>query len=114
MVGIDDDDTAGAVVLLREELAELQVESIRQLPVGSAPAGTRAGDLVDLGTVLVGLAASPEVVGATLQAVRAWLARRGRGRVEIQVGRDKLLLDNASPEQQQQLIDAFVDRALRR
>lgn len=114
VVGVDDEDTEDAAFSLRDELAHLPVDAVDRPAAGPAPPGTRAGELVEVGTVLIGLVASPEVVGGVLVALQEWLVRRRRGRLEITVGSDTLVLDNPSPEQQRKIVDAFVERVLGR
>jgi hypothetical protein len=52
----------------------------------------------------------PTVLGSVVDTVRAWLSRdRGRS-ARLQLGDDVLELSDASPEQQEQLISAFLAR----
>jgi hypothetical protein len=114
VIGLDDEETGTEILLLREELENLQVESVQRPTSRSGPSGTRAGELIEAGAVLVGLTASPEVVSATLNPLGGWLGRRRRGDLEVRIGADTLVLHRATADQQQAIVDAFVKRALDR
>jgi hypothetical protein len=62
----------------------------------------------------VTLASSPEVVTSVLSGLWGWLDRRGRGRIEIRIGEDQLIIDGSTRAERAQLIDAYVDRVLGR
>lgn len=114
VIGVDDEDTEDAAIALREVLAELPIETMKQPDGGLAPSGTRATEALEVGAMVVALASSPEVVGAVLGGLRQWLSNRRRGRIEVTHGSDILILDNASAEQQERIVDAFVERVLGR
>lgn len=110
VIGLDTQDTETELLSLRAELADLPVETIRRPVPTAAPPGTRAGEILEAGAVLVGLAASPEVVGAVLTGLTAWLERRRRGGLEVRIGSDSLTLHQPTSDQQQKIVDAFVER----
>jgi hypothetical protein len=97
---------------LRRELAQLDVERVRPLPAGEAPPGTRALDAAVLGGLLVTLGQSGTGLAAVITAIRGWLARTpGPARtVRLELGGDVLELSQASADQQDRLIELFVDR----
>ena len=94
---------------LRQELAELDVDAVDQVRGGEAPAGAK-GDSVTLGMLLVTLAASGGVLTTLISTVQSWLTRQKRHAVTLEIEGDKLVITNASSEQQQRLIDAFLSR----
>ncbi|QLQ39775.1 effector-associated constant component EACC1 [Micromonospora robiginosa] len=116
LVTLDDDDDAAeeATHRLRRELQQLDgVRSVRPAEsVTVAPDGARAGELAELGTLLAALAAHAGLVVGVLRAVGDWQRRRGRGRVEVRIGDDELVLDSATADEQRRLIEVFVDRVL--
>ncbi|GIG61582.1 hypothetical protein Lfu02_59540 [Longispora fulva] len=114
VLGVDARDTDDAVTGLLGELTLLPVDGIARPPVGDAPDGTRAGELVALGGVLLTLAGNPEVVTSVLSGLWGWLDRRGRGRIEVRIGEQSLTLDSSTPEERAVLIAAYVDRVLGR
>jgi hypothetical protein len=69
---------------LRRELLALDVKAVERPPAGRAPAGTRAVDLVAIGTLVVTLGKSAAALAPVVAAVRSWLATLGTGSVEIQ------------------------------
>ena len=95
---------------LRDELSELDVQA-DLVTGGSAPANTKAGDVIEWGTLLLTLAASGGVITALINAIQAWLTNRNQpATITIETGGDKLqITGNPSPEQQQ-LVKAFLHR----
>lgn len=95
---------------LRNELSELSVRA-DFVTGGSAPANTKAGDVIEWGTLLLTLAASGGVITTLINAIQAWLANRNQlATITIEIGGDKLqITGNPSPEQQR-LIEAFLQR----
>jgi hypothetical protein len=114
VTGTDDEDAEEATIALGEVLAELPIDSMERPAGEAAPPGTRAGEAFDAGAIVVALASSPEVIGAVLAGIRQWLSDRRRGRIQVTVGSEVLILDNPSPEQQDKIVDAFVERVLGR
>ncbi|WFE38899.1 hypothetical protein [Micromonospora sp. WMMD998] len=108
----DNDSTEEASRRLRRELHQLDgVRSVRPATSATvAPDGARGGELVELGTLLAALAAQSDLVVDVLRVVGDWQRRRGRGRVEVRIGDNELVLENATPDEQRRLIEAFVDR----
>ncbi|MFD7445194.1 hypothetical protein [Streptomyces sp. NPDC059909] len=96
---------------LRAEIAELDVESVRPVPVGAAPEGAKGTDPVTLGAIIVALSASGGVFTALVETLRDWLTRQSaRHRVSLTVDGDTIELEHASDAERQQLIDAYVRR----
>ena len=95
---------------LREELSELDVRA-GFVTGGPAPANTKAGDVIEWGTLLLTLAASGGVITTLINAIQAWLTNRNQpAAVTLEMGGDKLqITGNPSPEQQR-LIKAFLQR----
>jgi hypothetical protein len=96
---------------LRDELAELEVDSIRNAPGKPAPAGAKSTDPVTLSEIILTLSASGGVFPTAIAVLRDWLGRHSLGhRISVTVDGDTIELDNASAAQQQQLVAAFVQR----
>ena len=95
---------------LRDELSELDVQA-DLVTGGSAPANTKAGDVIEWGTLLLTLAASGGVITALINAILTWLTNRNQSAtITIEIGGEKLqITGNPSPEQQQ-LVKAFWQR----
>lgn len=98
-----------AADLLRDELLQLEVEDVRAMRDGAVPAGARAVDPATVGALLVVVKESADLVGRVVTAVRSWLRRGPRDQeVELIVGDRTLRLSDASPEQQERLIEEFI------
>jgi hypothetical protein len=107
-----DDDQEGlarATAELRAELLELDVEDVTAVSAGPAPAGTRALDVAEIGSLLVTLADVPETLRRLAVAVRGWLRRdTGELSAELTIGGDTLVVHGVSAETQERLIEAWL------
>ena len=95
---------------LRNELLDLDVDSVTQPVAGAAPEGSKGLELVAIGALLVQVKNSLPVVTAVVSAVRSWLQRGsspGRS-LKVTVDGRTLELTAATVEQQQQIVEEFV------
>ena len=99
-----------AAARLREQLLELDVRAVEPLRSGEAPPGTRAAEAIVLGSLLVTMARSPEVLKRLVGGVQDWLTRDRSRAVELQIGGDTLKVSGVSSAEQRRLIDLFVER----
>jgi hypothetical protein len=113
-VGLDADADAEELeqlsTALRREPLELGVEDVDRPPGGRPPPGTRALEVPALGMLLVTLAKTPDVLGAVVGTVRAWLTRGAGRSARVKLGDDEIELTGISSEEQERLITAFVAR----
>lgn len=93
---------------LRDELLQTDVEEVRQQSAGPAPDGSKAGEVLQVGALLVAVA--PIAVQAVVDAVRRWQDRQRGASVTITIDGDTLELDRATPEVQEELLKAFLGR----
>jgi hypothetical protein len=97
---------------LRRELIRLDLDSVERPVMGEAPAGSKAADVVALGTLVVGLAKSAGVIKGLIDSVKDWLGRQREpqrsGKVEIDG--DRLEVTGISSAEQERLIAAWIDR----
>ncbi|MEU5894541.1 hypothetical protein ABZ835_48450 [Streptomyces sp. NPDC047461] len=91
-------------MLLRQRV----VERVTLAHTEGAPLGSKAADLVVLGTVLVTLA--PHVITGVVTTVQAWAERSAGRSANLVLGEDSLELTGLSPTQQQELINVFLKR----
>jgi hypothetical protein len=100
---------------LLKELHELrEIIAIEQATVAGTAEGARSAEAIAVGTMLLTLAATPEVIGGVLTYLSEWLRRPGnRGSIRFRVGDKEIELTGATPAERQKIIDAFV-RELRR
>lgn len=98
---------------LRQELLQLDVESVTELPAGEPPPpGSRGSDATTVGGLLVDLGSATQGLSAVISAIRAWLARGGKAprRVRLEIGGDALELSAATAAEQDRLIELFIGR----
>lgn len=95
---------------LRMRLLELDVEQVEPAR-GTAPAGSKTGDLATWQTLLVTLAASGGVLTTVISGINGWLSqRREPTSVVIEVDGDSITLPNATAEERMSLINMFLER----
>jgi hypothetical protein len=92
---------------LREELLELDVDSVEQ-PTEPAPEGARAIEAALLGTLIVGVGKG--MLDLVARTVERWAARVGDRKVVLEIDGDRLEVSGVSAADQQRLIDTFVAR----
>ncbi len=113
--GADAERLAVLTGYLRAELLQLDVDNVTALEAGAPPPGSRAFDVAIVGALLVALGQSAEGLRSVVSAIRDWL-RRGDGTrrtVRLELGGDALELSQASPADQDRLIELFVGRHTR-
>jgi hypothetical protein len=108
-VGVGPDGDAAeldeATTQLRRELLEVDVDDVER-PTAPAPAGARAAGADLVGTLVVTF--GEEVMRALGRVVGDFLSR-GRGRtLTLERNGDSITLSNASDEDQQRALDAFL------
>ena len=105
----DSEDLERLTRQLREELSELDVQTVLMIG-GPVPVNTKAGDIITWGTLLLTLAASGGVITTLINVLQAWLTRHDRRCVTLEINGDKLQVTGISSAEQQQLIDAWLNR----
>jgi hypothetical protein len=94
---------------LREQLLEADVRAVEPIQT-TPPAGTRAVEAMVLGSLLVTLARSPELLKGIVGVVQNWLASSRARTVELQIAGDTLKVGGLSAAEQRRLIDLFVEK----
>lgn len=95
---------------LRDELSELDVQA-NFVTGGPAPANTKAGEVIEWGTLLLTLAASGGVITTLINAIQTWLTNRNQpAAVTVEMGGDKLQITGNPTDEQQRIIEAFLHR----
>jgi hypothetical protein len=85
--------------------------SVDRVTGGEAPAGTRAGLVTELSTLLVTIAPTLPALGEVVQVASGWLTGGGRGRsVKLSIDGDVLEVTGATRDQQEQLVAAWLRR----
>jgi hypothetical protein len=105
----DPEELADLTAHLRQELLDLDVEAVESPRLGEPPPGSRAVDLVALGTLVVTIAKS-ELLVAVVASVRAWLAGSQQRSVKVTLDGDTLELIGLSSKDQHRVVDQWLDR----
>ena len=111
LVEPDSDPEAHDVLMLdlRQELMQLEVESVSAVPVGPAPPGSKGLDMAAAAALLVQVKGSAQAVSLLVHAVRTWLQRgQGGTSVKLTIGDRTLELSHATTEQQERLVEEFL------
>lgn len=108
----DPRELAQLTTQLRRRLLEFDVESVQTVSVPEVPSGSKAGELVVLGALLVDV--GPHVLPAIVEFLAGWVTRRPVREVDLRIGGDTLKLTNASREDQETALRLFVNRHARR
>ncbi|MFK4106161.1 hypothetical protein ACI2L1_40120 [Streptomyces sp. NPDC019531] len=95
---------------LLAELDQLDVESIERVVGAPAPSGTRSGDAVQLGAVLIALGGSGALLPVVVGLVKDWLTRRSSFTIRLKIGDDEIELTGASDQMGQRALDEFLRR----
>jgi hypothetical protein len=107
--GADAEFAAAAAGQLREELLELDVETVESLPAGPAPPGTRAVDLVAIGGMVISFARSG-LLSNVIDVVRTWLRAEPERSITLEIDGDVLSLTGVSSAEQRRLADEWLAR----
>jgi len=99
---------------LRRELEELDVESVEPARAGVAPEGTRGGELVELGTLLVSLGTAPAVAGGLVAALRGWLGYKSSREVEVEYEGMTVRMKGAASREDLRQLEGLIRRAQER
>jgi hypothetical protein len=95
---------------LQAELAGLEVKSV-DLVESHHPDQPRPGNPINPSTLLVAVSSSGEAITAVTKTVVSWLGRQPvQHRVVLTVDGESVQLENPTAAEQQQLLDAFIQR----
>ena len=101
-------------VQLKEELSNLHVNDVNIPRNVNVPEGAKAAGALSWGTLLVTLAASGGIITTLINVIQTWLSRNERRSVSIELDGDKLELSGISDDDQQQIIDLWIERQLQK
>ncbi len=107
--GADVEERAEAALSLRDDLANLDIESVELATATSREAGAKSGDPVSWGTLVVAIVSSGALT-ALIATVNGWLGRQRGGSVTVKIGEDELVLTGASSEDQRRVVDDWLAR----
>ncbi|MFF1627230.1 hypothetical protein [Streptomyces sp. NPDC058272] len=95
---------------LLAELQQIDLTSINRVSRAPAPSGTRSGDAVELGALLIGLGGSGALLPVLVGLVQDWLNRQRSGTIRLKIGDDEIELTAASDEMRQRALEEFLRR----
>lgn len=95
---------------LQRELADLEVDAVELVRAGEPPPGTRAVDVLAVGSLLVTLARSSGVLSAVVGAVQSWVAGPRQRSVKLELDGDTLEVTGLTSADQQRLIATWIAR----
>ncbi|WP_329181824.1 hypothetical protein [Streptomyces sp. NBC_01477] len=105
---VDQAELDALTAQLRRRLLELDVDDVRLDRSGeTAPEGAKSGEVITVGALAVSLA--PVLLRPVLRLVETWMQNRPVRSVTVDVDGRTIELGHASAEQQQRLVDAFLD-----
>jgi hypothetical protein len=111
LVGARDSDAeelACLTGLLRRELLQLDVEEVRLArSAAETPLLAKSGEAVAVGALVV--TAAPLLVPQVVKLIDTWLRNRPLRTVKVELDGRSIELGHASAEDQQRLIDAFIN-----
>jgi hypothetical protein len=105
----DAEELDALTVQLQCELQELDLEAVERVRQGQAPPGTRAIDVLALGTLLLTVA-RPVMLSSAVEVVRSWLTGRSQRSVKLEIDGDVLEVTGVSTDDQRALISAWLAR----
>ncbi|GAB3863750.1 hypothetical protein GCM10029963_73020 [Micromonospora andamanensis] len=93
---------------LREAIIGSGTDSVSKRSEGAAGAGTRGTELIAVGVLIVQMALDAGLFADLVWRIRDWSSRQRVQHVEIELNGSRLVVSDATVEQQQALIDHFV------
>jgi uncharacterized protein YidB (DUF937 family) len=105
----DAEEVAEATAQLRRELLELDVDSVQAPEGGPPPPGSKAAEVLAIGSLIVTLVKSTGL-GAVVHTIQAWISRQQQRSVKLAIDGDTLEVTGVSSEEQRRLIDEWIAR----
>jgi hypothetical protein len=107
---MDAEELSELTLWLRQELLELDVEEIDLAKRGTAPSGTKAADVSELGTLIITLATSGTLLTAVVKTITSVVSRHQYRSATLKVDNDVLELAGLSTRAQQRVIEDWISR----
>ena len=106
----DEEELEELTSKLGRELEQLEVDEVERPVVGEAPEGTRALDILALGTLVVKLVQSAQPLRDVVQTVRRWVGNQENSTVRIEMDGDSIEVSSVSSVEKDKLINAWIER----
>lgn len=95
---------------VREALLELDVERVDSVAGGSAPDGSKSGELAVLGGLVITMLQTPQLFQAMFGVLGSWLGGRSGRTVKVTLDGDTLELTGASEDERRAVVEAWLAR----
>jgi uncharacterized protein YidB (DUF937 family) len=105
----DAEEVAEATAQLRRELLELDVDSVKVPEGGPPPPGSKAAEVLAIGSLIVTLVKSTGL-GAVVHTIQSWISRQQQRSVKLAIDGDTLEVTGVSSDEQRRLIDEWIAR----
>ncbi|WP_371579401.1 hypothetical protein [Streptomyces sp. NBC_01314] len=93
---------------LRDRLLELEVDRVELERSQTPPAGSKPGEVIALGSLLV--VAAPFALRSIIRLLEKWIEHRPVRTVSVTLGDDSIELQTVSSKEQRRLIELFVSQ----
>lgn len=105
--GADAEETALLGGQLRQDILQLDVDSVDFLRSGAMPAGAK-GEPITLAALVVTIA--PTLIASLFSLLQSWLARHEKTSLTIEMGKDKVVVTGNPSKEERQLIETVLAR----
>ncbi|GAA2254953.1 effector-associated constant component EACC1 [Streptomyces indiaensis] len=106
----DPEHTEEELQYLLAELQQIDLASVDRVSSAPAPSGTRSGDAVELGALLIGLGGSGALLPVLVGLVQDWLNRQRSATIRLKIGDDEIELTTACDDMRQRALEEFLRR----
>jgi len=96
----DTEELMELTLRLRQELLELDLESVELVTEEEIPQGSKVVEPVSWGTIAVNLVAAGGVITTFINVIQSWVTRNERQSITLKMGGDKLQITGISAKQQ--------------
>jgi hypothetical protein len=104
------DDIETLTINLRQDLLELDIESVDIERDNEKPKESKTGEPFTWMTLLLTLIASGGVLTTLINAIQSWLTRNERRSIILEINGDKLEIQGVRSKDQRRLTDAWINR----
>src|ERR1035438_868519 len=108
--GADDEELAELTSQLRDHLLDLDVYAVSRTALGETPDGSHGAGPLEFGSLAIQFLLQQEILQSIINSVRFWLGHRRIRAVKLTLDGDSLELTDATSEQQERLVEAWVNR----
>ncbi len=104
------EELAKLAAQLRKQLLELDIERADPATAGPAPPGTRSGELLMAGALIVVLTQSSDLFTALVERVQSWISLDRQRSVKLEIDGDVLEINGIARKDQRELIQHWINR----